>query len=456
LVLQFRDPWAGIQQGDPVGKFMTGYERGKKAAQQKALGQAAQKALPEIMEGNLAAINAIAAMPGGGPELAKNLMAIAQSQDKFMLDRATQALTKRGRMYSAIYDLPEEARGNQMKKLAIQVLNTGDRKQAEEIMRIGQLQDPKEIETELLYGINLAAAGDEYLREWKKTVYGDVEKIREERRSLIDRSMTNLNTRIDAIQSSADKIESLVDQAQQGNRSAVSSVLVALVKLQDPNSAVLEGEMLNALNAKDPKAAVMDLIRGKGTVEGVADSTIAMMDPLAPGQINPVQIRATRDALVKANLVPMQQLYMDNMMKAEGLSKAGKREVMRGNFGQRLLDMYGQYNVKEDQQSQNTGNLFYNELNRQREKLGEDSLIRPLNLADPNAEQETDIITEIPVVGAPQVDTKPQAPTPQVIPKTIDRVEAPAGALNLLRNDPSEANKQYFMDTFNYLPEEYM
>jgi hypothetical protein len=250
--------------------------------------------------------------------------------------------------------------------------------------------------------------------------------------------------------------------------------------------------MRSALNAVDPKAAILNLIEGKTTVAGVAEAVSQYLDPLDPTKIKKGEILGTANSLVKGNLIPMQQVYIDNMMKAEGLSQSGQKEVMRGNFGQRLMDMYGKYNIiPEDsltdksgekekeafQGSQNSGNLFYNEINRQRSKLGLDHLSRPNQL---KVEPEVDE-SAVPVVGpveTPQVDpytgqvigegvveVMPDTGVPQaqyeqdesfkagVLPGP-DAVQAPQAAIDMLREDPSDEARQEFNDLFGYVPED--
>jgi len=358
-------------------------DQGLKWGQQMNLNRGMKENAAGALSGDEEALNAIAMLPGGS-EIATNLQAITQSRNEAAIKSAQKQIQDRAYQFAAIRNEPDDfKRKKLLQKAAIQQLGEEkDREGAAETMRIANLEDIDELNSELDYGIALAAAGDKYLQGFQENRTGDVKKQREENRRVIANSQTGLNARIDAIETAYDKVDSLVDAAKgigepggKPNRTAVSSVLVGVVKLQDPNSAVLVAEMENAINQTNPVAAVIDLLRSRGTSEEAIKSTLAKIDPLSPENIDPVAIRSTASALVRANIRPMQLAYQDNLIKAQNLAPSGAQSVMAGNFGQRLFDMNSRFNTAQD--DQNSQRLTYNEINQQRAMLGMEPLIIP-------------------------------------------------------------------------------
>jgi len=243
--------------------------------------------------------------------------------------------------------------------------------------------------------IDMAGTSNEFLEAWKLETYGDTTKIREKDKAIIEKGNAAIQTRMDTILTAYDKIDSLVDQAKGDpangippNRTAISSVLVGLVKLQDPNSAVLQAEMMSALNEQDPKAAIIDLLRGKNTSESAIKSVLAKLDPLSPENINPDQIRATANALVQANIPQMQAAYEDGLLKSEGLSRGGRKSIDRNRIGQRLFDMNKRFYTSDD--DKNNRNLRYLEINQLRKELG----LKELDIEEGQIEEVVEEVDE--------------------------------------------------------------
>jgi len=165
---------------------------------------------------------------------------------------------------------------------------------------------------------------------------GDITKIREEGRKVINDGVIGLNERLDNMETQWGKIDTLVDEAKAGNRSAVASVLVGVAKLDQPDSAVLVAEMENVLNQTNSVQAIIDYFRSKNTSQETVDKALALIDPLNPDNIKPDQIRATSRALISAQMEPMRSTWQNYEMKANDLSDAGKQSALSGNFVERL------------------------------------------------------------------------------------------------------------------------
>jgi hypothetical protein len=78
---------------------------------------------------------------------------------------------------------------------------------------------------------------------------------------------------------------------------------------------------------------------------------------------------------MRANVRPMQMDYQNNLIQAQGLSKLGGADAIRGNFGQRLFDLNTKFNASQD--DYNNQRLTYNEINQQREMLGLEPISMP-------------------------------------------------------------------------------
>jgi len=327
---------------------------------------------------------------------AANKAAIAGEQ-KAAAAYAKKQIVNRAEKLTHIIDLPEvKARRAALQKYAMDI-NKGDEKtgrspdpeHAEEVMDLAQNPDPSVMDNQLESWVGIAQQSTDYLKNWDISTYGDTKELRKKTRTNIDTSMKALNTRIGEIQTSYGKIENLVDQAKAGNRTAISSVLVALVKLQDPNSAVLVEEMRNALNQESPLSAALSYAKGDANGEAAIKAAFAKIDPLAPQNIDATNIRATAKALVQANIRPMQAEYENNLMQAENLSKGGAKHAMTGNFGQRLLDMNQKFFTEPD--DVNSRDLTYEEINKQRGRLG----LRPLQTGEPLVVVQPEEVEEV-------------------------------------------------------------
>lgn len=314
-----------------------------------------------------------------GAEAVKQLMAVTALRNEKAADGVSKTITERAEYLTKVYDAGDSGtKSSMMKRYAMKVLGEDkDREFANDLMFAAQLEDEGEMDTVIEEMIDIAAGGNEFLTEWKMETFGDTKELRKKTRQNIDASMKTLNTRIGAIETSFGKIDSLLEQARAGNRTAISSVLVALVKLQDPNSAVLVAEMENALNQESPLAAALSLAQGEKGVEEAIRAAMAKVDTLNPGNIDTDDIRATASALVQANVRPMQQEYENNLMAAENLSKGGAKHAMTGNFGQRLFDMNKKFFT--DPVDANSRDLTYEEINQQRNRIG----LRPLRVGEP-------------------------------------------------------------------------
>jgi hypothetical protein len=383
------NPAAGLQAKGP--DLYDSWVAGREGKHKKDLQKYLDENKASLMAGNTALINHMATLPGGGDVLAKNIQSIVSSQNEDEMKTASNNLSRRGKGYAMVMDLPPEQRNGAITRLAINSFEeTGDRDEAEALLKMATMEDGEARDALMMEQITLASLGDEAVKGWMDVRFGDTKKIREEQRRTIDTSQKGLNTRIDLIESAWGKIDSLVDEAvgkdgKTPNRTAISSVLVNLVKLQDPNSAVLEAEMASALNSENPLTAAIEVLKGKKAPDSVIKAVMSLVDPLSPTMIDPGQIRATASALVRSQIAPMQAAYEDNIIRSKTLTQQGAESAMAGNFGDRLFSLNAKFFNSED--DKNAQNLTYLETNRLRADAGLQPLRKPPGFIDPIEEQ---------------------------------------------------------------------
>lgn len=213
-------------------------------------------------------------------------------------------------------------------------LNSGENDLAAKTLQIRQLaeQDPEKAQMHL----QSLVAQSRDIEDVVKAGQGDIKKIREEGRRFINDGMGKLNDRVDNIETQWGKINELANQIDDGNRYAVSQGLVSLVKIGEPNSAVLVAEMEAALNNETPVAAITQLLLGKNVGQDVIDSVLAKLDVLNPDNISTEDMRNTARSMAATQVDPMRNTYADFENRASKLSDEGKESVLSGNFVDRL------------------------------------------------------------------------------------------------------------------------
>lgn len=125
------------------------------------------------------------------------------------------------------------------------------------------------------------------------------------------------------------------------NRTSVAQMLVSLVKLNDPNSAVLEGEMSSALNATDPLAAVINVARGVEDKTGALNSVLQKIDTLGPENINVDDVLATGKALVSSNIPSIVSRYNEADEQAQNLTSEGYNSIFTKTTRERISGLEG-------------------------------------------------------------------------------------------------------------------
>lgn len=160
--------------------------------------------------------------------------------------------------------------------------------------------------------------------------------VRKELRGDLRSRMKELDTSINVLETNYKKINNLSGEVEKGNRSAIAQTLVAMVKLNDPNSAVLNSEMEAAINTQNPVAAVAQYLQGKNVGGDVINSITANFDPLSPEVIKVDQIKATADAMLSANVDSMVSSYQESKALGENLGASGIKSIFTKSRDNRL------------------------------------------------------------------------------------------------------------------------
>lgn len=149
-------------------------------------------------------------------------------------------------------------------------------------------------------------------------------EIRKEVRGNLSKEVKELSKEEGVIKTNYNRIRSLGEKVRKGNRSAVAQALVSLVKLGDPTSVVKDSEMIAALNAKNPTAALTGLLQGSETREDVQQAILRSIDPLNPNTVNVDDLFATADSIVLSSIPSIQDRFADAEVRAkDNLTEAG-------------------------------------------------------------------------------------------------------------------------------------
>jgi len=174
----------------------------------------------------------------------------------------------------------------------------------------------------------------------------NLSKIREETRGTITKELKTVQDDIGVINTNYNKLVGLGKEIEGGNRQAVAAGLTALVKLGDPNSAVLTGEMQSALNNPNPLAAITEMFdkqaeKGKPVDEGVINAIKTQIDPLNPNLVNVDDFMATAAALVNARVPVIQQRYQESVTLGENLTDAGRKALFTKSLADKVAALSG-------------------------------------------------------------------------------------------------------------------
>jgi len=180
--------------------------------------------------------------------------------------------------------------------------------------------------------------------------------VRKELRGDLRGRMKELDKSINVLETNYKKIQNLSGEVEKGNRSAIAQTLVAMVKLNDPNSAVLNSEMEAAINTQNPVAAVAQYLQGKNVGSDVINSITANFDPLSPDVIKVDQIQATADAMLSANVDSMVSSYGEAKALGGNLGASGIKSIFTKSRDERLgrLSKIGKSSSKPINKKQTT------------------------------------------------------------------------------------------------------
>ena len=166
-----------------------------------------------------------------------------------------------------------------------------------------------------------------------------MKEIRKEQRTNLRRGKKQLRDTANTLRSNYSKIENSIKLVEKGSRVAVPQLLVALVKLGDPASVVREAELEMAIGRAKTKAEVFNWLAGKGTSERVLQAIATSFDPLSPETIRKDEIMDAANALLSANIPPIQRTWEEMQEEGEQLTPAGYESIFTPKFTQSIQDL---------------------------------------------------------------------------------------------------------------------
>lgn len=172
-----------------------------------------------------------------------------------------------------------------------------------------------------------------------------MKEVNKETRSSLNQNLPKFDEKVSGLQLNYDKISGLGEAIANDNRMAVAQGLIAMVKLGEPNSAVLEGEMKSALNLTDPLAAVIGVMKEAG-VQGVfSNETIekltAKLDPLSPANVNGKDLMGVANTVADASLKTIESEYAQYQEQGKNLADYSKASIFTKERENRLKDLRG-------------------------------------------------------------------------------------------------------------------
>lgn len=309
-------------------------EKVEKQQQQKSLQVRLQEIGQKALKGNQQAIDELALMPGGA-KLAQSLQTVANTRDEGVMRHAQQVITTQAKFAASLLPENENFVRMSLRREAIKKKEAGDIEGGNELMRISQLPQFAEVQSELRQDVALAAPAEKLLTNSLNTL-ADTKKIREETRGSVRKKVNTINTSLESIETNFSKIQNLAGEIEKGNRTAVAQALISVVKLGDPTSAVLEAEMKSALNQQNPIAAVTELLSSKGVGGDVASAVVAKIDPLNPDNVNVNELLATGRALVSSQLPTIRTSFNSAVEESKFLTEEGQQAIFTGELETRI------------------------------------------------------------------------------------------------------------------------
>lgn len=299
--------------------------------------------------GDQDALNQIALQGPDGAELAGSLQQIVASRNEQQVQLAQRQIKKQGTFLASLVKAKPEVQRRKIFEQANKLLSEGDRDRGAEFLRISQLKDPLEIQGEIESGLVLSQSGDEFLQGFI-TQTGDrkkvINKINEETRGRIGKQLTTVKDTVSSIESNARKIKGLTKQIEKGNRGSVAQTIISMVKLGEPNSAVLVAEMEAALNNPALMAGALKAIEDQATTPALK-ALATRIDPLNPENIDINDILSTSNAIVQGQSQSILDNFNDARSQSIDLTEEGARALFAGNISERISNLDGIFQLDE-------------------------------------------------------------------------------------------------------------
>jgi hypothetical protein len=332
-----------IESGVNLGQKLKGIR------EQDQLQSLVQEQGQAALGGDQDALNQIALQGPDGAELAGSLQQIVASRNEQQVGLAQRQIKKQGTFLASIVKAKPEVQRRKIFEQANKLLSEGDRERGAEFLRISQLKDELEIQGEIESGLVLSQGGDKFLQGFI-TQTGDrkkvINKINEETRGRIGKQLTTVKDTVSSIESNARKIKGLTKQIEKGNRGSVAQTIISMVKLGEPNSAVLVAEMEAALNNPALMAGALKAIEDQATTPALK-ALATRIDPLNPENIDINDILSTSNAIVQGQSQSILDNFNDARSQSIDLTEEGSRALFAGNISDRISNLDGIFQLEE-------------------------------------------------------------------------------------------------------------
>lgn len=211
---------------------------------------------------------------------------------------------------------PQEA----MQNPALQNFMSRNPQGAQEVMKSLGLVDA--------HGVAAVPTANE-MAEWQakedyKNKLSEDKDRRDEMRGRINERYASLDKSIAGIDDNQKTVRALAKAVYNGNRNAVSNLMVKLVKSSDENSAVLAGEMLSAMNIEGFKEV---LAGGNFDPIEMASAVKKEIAALSPESVNLEDILEVANINKQARLGSIQDSYNMALEERALLPEAGQRDT---------------------------------------------------------------------------------------------------------------------------------
>ena len=171
---------------------------------------------------------------------------------------------------------------------------------------------------------------------------------REELRVSLRKKRDKTEEQVSSIETNYDKANELILLGKGGNRMAIASALIAVIKLGD-DSTVRSDELAVALNTQQTPEALFDFFTGKGVSNDVAKSVVASINPVNPDVVDMDELLAVANALISTRIKPISATYNTSKEDAGFLTKSGYKSIFGGGGLGRRIDALANLNRKNSE-----------------------------------------------------------------------------------------------------------